>query len=96
MLIPVLLGLAGLILIVLLAIIGYAAWVAHKMTVMERVSVGGHPSILGLRLEDVTFPSRGDEVPLSGWYLPVGKDDRCIVLIQGTNHRRNSPGIRAL
>ena len=68
MLIPILLVLTGLILIVLLAIIGYAALVGHKLTVMERVSVGGHPSILGLRWEDVTFPSRGDEVTLSGWY----------------------------
>ena len=96
MLIPILLVLTGLILIGLLAIIGYAALVGHKLTVMERVSVGGHPSILGLRWEDVTFPSRGDEVTLSGWYLPTGEDDRCIVLIQGTDHHRNSPGISAL
>ena len=96
LLIPILLGLGGLILIVLLGIIGYAAWIAHKLTVMERVPVGGHPSKMGLRWEDVTFPSRGDEVPLSGWYLPGGEDDRCIVLIQGTDHHRNSPGISAL
>lgn len=74
----------------------YATWVAHRLTTVERVSVAGHPSMLGLSWEDVTFPSRGDEVPLSGWYLPADTDDRCIILIQGTGHHRNSPQIRAL
>ena len=44
----------------------------------------------------MTFPSKGDGVPLSGWYLPTSADDRCIVLIHGTEHHRNSPQIRAL
>jgi uncharacterized protein len=93
---PLLLALAGLALLILLAIIASAAWVAHKMTVLERVPVSGHPSQLGLQWEDVNFPSRGDQVPLSGWYLPTAEDDRCIILIQGIDHHRNSPGIRAL
>jgi len=96
MLLPILLSLAGLVLLVLLASIAYAVWVAHKMTVRERKSVFDHPSRLGLQWEDVTFPSRGDKVPLSGWYLPAAKDDRCIILVQGNDHHRNSPGIRAL
>jgi fermentation-respiration switch protein FrsA (DUF1100 family) len=58
--------------------------------------VSGHPSQFGLPWEDVTFLSRGDEVPLSGWYLPTTADDRCIILIQGTEHHRNSPGIKSL
>jgi fermentation-respiration switch protein FrsA (DUF1100 family) len=96
MLLLILLSLAGLVLLVLLACIAYAVWVAHKMTVRERKSVFDHPSRLGLHWEDVTFPSRGDKVPLSGWYLPAAKDDRCIILVQGNDHHRNSPGIRAL
>jgi len=96
LLVPILLGWAGLVLLVLLAMLAYAAWVAHRLTAVERVSVTGHPSQFGLPWEDVTFPSRGDEVILSGWYLPTAADDRCIILIQGTEHHRNSPGIRAL
>jgi fermentation-respiration switch protein FrsA (DUF1100 family) len=96
LLIPILLVLAGLALLVLLGMFIYAVWVAHKITKIERVPVTGHPSHLGLPWEDVTFPSRGDEVPLSGWYLPASVDDRCIILIQGTEHHRNSPDIRAL
>lgn len=94
--IPILLALSGLFLLVLLAIIGYAAWVAHKMTSLEWVAVFGHPSELGLQWEDVTFPSRRDEVLVSSWYLPSATDDRCIILVQGTEHHRNSPEIRAL
>jgi fermentation-respiration switch protein FrsA (DUF1100 family) len=58
--------------------------------------VTGHPHWLGLPWEDVTFPSRGDAISLSGWYLPAAADDRCIILIQGTEHHRNSQEIRAL
>jgi fermentation-respiration switch protein FrsA (DUF1100 family) len=95
-LIQILLGLAGLALLILVAVIASAAWVAHKMTLQERVPVSGHPSRWGLQWEDVDFPSRGDHVPLSGWYLPAAEDDRCIILIQGMDNHRNCPGIRAL
>ena len=33
---------------------------------------------------------------MSGWYLPAGQDDRCVILIQGTHHHRNDPQSRAL
>jgi fermentation-respiration switch protein FrsA (DUF1100 family) len=88
--------LAGIVLLTALVIIGYAIWVVHKTTAVERIPVSGHPSMLGLDWEDVTFPSKGDEIMLSGWYLPAETDDRCIILIQGTGHHRNSPQIRAL
>jgi fermentation-respiration switch protein FrsA (DUF1100 family) len=96
LLIPTLLGLTGLCLLVLLTIFTYAVLVAHRITRVERVPVTGHPDWLGLPWDDVTFPSRGDEVSLSGWYLPTAADNRCIILIQGTKHHRNSQEIRAL
>lgn len=66
------------------------------MTLTDRVPVRGHPTEFGLEFEDVTFPSRRDKVPLQGWYLPATPDQRCIILIQGQAHNRNSPGIRSL
>ncbi len=96
MLLPILLGLAGLGFLALLVMIAYGSWIAHKMTVMERVSVDSHPTTLGLICEDVDFPSRGDGVSLRGWYLPAAQNDRCVILIQGTHHHRNDPHIRAL
>ena len=96
MLIPVLLSLAGLCLLFLVSVFAYAALVAHRMTRVDRVPVGGHPSRLGVPWENVTFLSRGDEVPLCGWYLPARPDNRCIILVQGTQQHRNDPEIRAL
>ena len=87
---------AGFFLFVLLAMIVNGAWVAHKMTMTERVSVTGDPSHLGLQWEDVGFLSRGDGISLNGWYLLEGNDDRCIILIHGVDHHRNDPQIRSL
>jgi fermentation-respiration switch protein FrsA (DUF1100 family) len=96
LLLILLLTLGGLALLALAIILGIAAWVAHNMTLLKRVPVYGHPSEFGLVYEDVTFPSRNDKVLLRGWYLPAPSDQRCIVLVQGQEHHRNSPGIRAL
>ena len=82
--------------VVFLALFGYGAWVAHNLTLQDRMPVSGHPSQLGMHWEDVSFHSRGDGVPLSGWYLPGRADDRCIIVIQGTDQHRNDPAIRAL
>ncbi|UCC17755.1 MAG: alpha/beta fold hydrolase, partial [Dehalococcoidales bacterium] len=92
MLVPVILSLG----IIILLVIGYAVWVAHQKTLVERVPVFGSPAQLGLTWENVSFTSRNDEVLLEGWYLPSKRDDRCIILVQGTEHHRNSPGINAL
>jgi predicted alpha/beta-fold hydrolase len=96
LLLILLLTLVGLALLALAVILGIAAWVAHNMTLVKRLPVYGHPSQFDLVYEDVTFPSRRDKVPLKGWYLPAASDQRGIVLVQGQEHHRNSPGIRAL
>jgi fermentation-respiration switch protein FrsA (DUF1100 family) len=91
-----LLMLGGLLGLALLAIVGIAAWIAHQMTIVERVPVYDHPTWHGLVYEDVEFSSRYDRIPLRGWYLPATPDTRCIILLQGELHHRNSPGIGAL
>jgi alpha/beta superfamily hydrolase len=87
---------SGLVILALALILGISAWVAHGMTQARRVHVYGHPSQFGLDFEDVTFPSRNDKIPLRGWYLTTPHDSRCIIFLQGQEHHRNSPGIRAL
>lgn len=82
MLFPILLALAGLGLLVpliLRVLCAFAIWIAHKLTEQERMPVSGHPSRLGMELEDVIFRSWGDQVLLSGWYLPASDDNRCII-----------------
>ena len=96
MLTSILIGIAGLVALVLLLMFLYACWIVHTITQVERVPVTGHPSNWGIQWEDASFLSRNDNLPLRGWYLPSEADDRCIILIQGTEHHRNSPEIRAL
>jgi pimeloyl-ACP methyl ester carboxylesterase len=96
LLLIVVLAVSGLIIFVLLIILGISVWVAHELTQAKRVPVYGHPTELDLDYEDVTFHSRKDKIPLKGWYICAPSDSRCIILIQGQEHHRNSPGIRAL
>jgi len=96
LLLVALLAVGGAAVVALLTIFSIAAWVAYQLTGVKRLPVYGHPSQFGLTYEDVVFPSRRDRIPLCGWYLPTPQDGRCIILIQGQEHHRNSPGIRAL
>ena len=98
-LIALLTALGFLAVLALLIMFGIAAWVAHTMTLVRRfpnVSQFGHPSELGVAYEDVSFPSRRDKVTLKGWYLPSQPDSRCIIIVAGEQHHRNSPGIKPL
>ena len=90
-------GVVALGAVVLACLLAYAVWIAHRLTLQERMPVSGHPTQLGLHWEDVSFQSRGDLVPLAGWYLPQpGGDRRCIIMIQGTDQHRNDPAIQSL
>lgn len=71
----------------------YLIWARLQV---ERLPVQGHPSDLALAHQDVAFPARGERLLLRGWYLPAARDSRCLVLVQGEEHHRNSPGIQPL
>ncbi len=86
----------SLALLGLLVVFGIATWTAYQYVQVKRVPLYGHPSQFGLEYEDVVFPSRRDRVSLRGWYLPSRSERRCVILVQGEEHHRNSPGIKAL
>lgn len=79
--------------LVVLGALNYLAW---SRTQVERLPLWQHPSDFSILHEDVVFPARGERLLLRGWYLPAGKDERCVILVQGEEHHRNSPGIQAL
>ncbi|HWE64445.1 MAG TPA: alpha/beta fold hydrolase [Chloroflexota bacterium] len=60
------------------------------------------PAALGLDYRDVTFPSRGDHVPLRGWFmpgiLPGGglTAHRAIIVVHGARANRADPGTGVL
>ncbi len=85
----------GPVLLILGALLAYAAWLAKSASEVERVPVLGHPSEHDLQHEVIIFKA-ADNVALCGWYIPAADDRACVILVQGEEHHRNSPGIRAL
>lgn len=79
----------------LMCLAGYAVRLAWWTTQVTRLPVFDHPDNHSVGFEDVAFPSR-DGLALRGWYLPSQDDRRCVIFVQGEEHHRNSPGIRAL
>jgi len=88
-------GLSAVIVLALLGL-GLPAYMAWSGTRVERVPVEEDPKALGLDYEDVSFPSRGDEIILRGWYLPTSQSRRCIIIIHGIEKHRADPTIGIL
>jgi fermentation-respiration switch protein FrsA (DUF1100 family) len=88
------------ILIILLAAIaaflGISVYLGHSMTAVERVAITETPASYGLDYEEVSFPSRIDELTLYGWYLPAGGSDEVIIMVHGAEQHRADPGIKML
>ena len=81
-------GLAGAVVLVLLAYPGVSLIVAERLTKPYRRALSSSPAVFDLDHEDVTFPSAVDAVPLRGWFLPVAGSDRVVVIIHGRNSNR--------
>ena len=72
----------------LLAYLGIALFVAESVTRPYRRPLASSPAVFGLDYEDVTFPSTGDGIQLSGWFLPAGGSDRVVLIVHGRNSSR--------
>lgn len=77
----VLLGLAGLAVLIVSGVVGW------QLTHPPRVAVDQTPAALGLSYEPVSFFSRDDGVELEGWLLPAATNRRTVILAHG--YRRN-------
>ena len=73
---------------VLLAYLGISLFVADSVTRPYRRALASSPAVFGLDYEDVTFPSTGDAIPLSGWFLPAAGSDRVVLIVHGRNSSR--------
>jgi dipeptidyl aminopeptidase/acylaminoacyl peptidase len=74
---------------------GISLYAAYSMTKAVRAPFEKKPDNLGLKYEDVYFPSR-DGLTLSGWWLGAGDSSRVVVMIHGANGHRADPGIGTL
>lgn len=77
---------------------GISVYALQQLAYGPRMPLTTTPAALGLDYRDVTFPSRGDGVPLRGWFmpglLPEGQVTarRVIVMVHGARANRADPG----
>ena len=73
----------------LLLYIGIAAAAAYRLArPKRRFAYGVSPSLYGLEAKDVLFPARGDDVSISGWYIPCPGSQRVVILVHGKDVSR--------
>ena len=68
----------------------------HVFTKPTPVPVEGSPADLDLEYEDVSFPSRIDQLTLRGWFLPAEDSDDVIIMLHGNDYHRADPTIHML
>ena len=62
---------------------------------IPRLPLNTSPTSVGLTYEDVSFPSRGDDVLLKGWYLP-GHGNSIIIIVHGGFQNRVDDNVDTL
>ena len=74
--------------VALLAYLGVALVVAETLTKPYRRPPAASPAAFDLGYEDVTFPSKGDRIPLRGWFVAASGSDRVVLIVHGRNSNR--------
>src|SRR5438067_1027279 len=78
---------------------GISTFVATRLAYAPPEPVTTTPAALGLDFRAVTFPSRGDSVPLRGWFIPGLLPDgrmtaqRAIIVVHGARSTCADPGV---
>ncbi|GAB4216311.1 MAG: hypothetical protein OHK0022_57280 [Roseiflexaceae bacterium] len=80
--------LAGLATLALLAYLMVSVIAAVVITTPQRTLGRQTPAALGLEYRDVSFPARGGDVTIAGWYLPAETAQRAVVLVHGKDNSR--------
>ena len=75
--------LAALVIIYL----GISSYIARRVMRVPRQPLGDTPASVGLKYEDVSFPSRKDRLTLKGWYI-AGKKDFTVIIVTGMHQHR--------
>lgn len=81
-----------------LLLLAYAlpsAIVAERLSARDRQVLSSSPADLGLPFEDVSFPSRDDQITLRGWWIP-GAGLETVILVHGIDSIRDDPDKRYL
>ena len=72
-----------------------SAYIAYRIMSVPRTPLNGTPISVGLDYEDVSFPSRIDNLMLKGWYL-AGDRRFTIIVVTGMHQNRVDASIGTL
>ena len=91
-----LMALGIILLLIMIALISISGYFASRMVKCDRIPVQENPGNLGLKYENVSFPSSIDKLTIRGWYLPANGSNRCIIMAHGGEGHRADPTIGML
>jgi dipeptidyl aminopeptidase/acylaminoacyl peptidase len=81
----------GLLALLLTAYLGISAYAANTLTTPRRnFAEARAPDAYGLAYRDVSFPARGGDVQIAGWYIPHAGSDRAVILVHGKDSSRTN------
>ncbi len=78
----------SLALLLLALYLGVSAYAASVVTWPRRAPLDRTPAAVGAAYRDVSFPARGGDVQIAGWYLPRADATRAVVLVHGKDSSR--------
>ncbi|CAA7601638.1 Alpha/Beta hydrolase fold [Acididesulfobacillus acetoxydans] len=81
-------GTLSALILAFLCVTGISAFVGWSLTHPPRKPLTGTPSQLGLNFTNITFPSRTDHLPLSGWYVPAPQANAIVIEAHGYGGNR--------
>ncbi len=81
---------------IVVVFLGISVYLGYSMTKVTRVPLTGSPADLGLKYEDVSFPSAEDNLELRGWLLAGGDNSKIIIMLHGSDGNRNDTSIGTL
>jgi cephalosporin-C deacetylase-like acetyl esterase len=96
---------AALLTLAVLLMVGYSGlsiYMATRIQEVQRMPMDTTPAALGVQYQNVTFPSRYDNVQLKGWFipgvLPNGQltTQRAIIMVHGDSSNRVDPAVGIL
>jgi pimeloyl-ACP methyl ester carboxylesterase len=76
-----------LILLIIIACCGISGYVGWQLTHPLKEVVDVTPTQYQLKYEDIQFKSRGDAIPLQGWFLPSNQTNKTVIFAHG--YRKN-------
>lgn len=85
-----------ILIVILLFTAIISAGTSWVVTHPSRYAVGDTPASVGLAYNNVTFPSRVDNVELKGWFLPSKKSASTVIIAHGYRNNRLQDDVPSL